>query len=106
MRILLIEDEPALVRMVERGLTDLGHQVLTAETGEDGLLLVETEAVDLVLLDILLPVLDGHQVLTAIRRLRGNLPVIMVTARDDRASKISALDGGADDYITKPFDFE
>jgi DNA-binding response OmpR family regulator len=105
-KILLIEDEPALARMVERGLTAHGHQVLIAETGEDGLLFARTEPVDLVLLDIVLPGLDGHQVLAEIRRLRTNLPVIMLTARDDLTSKVSALDCGADDYITKPFDFE
>jgi two-component system, OmpR family, response regulator len=106
MRILLVEDEPAVARMVERGLTGHGHQVLVAETGEDGLLYVQTEQVDLVVLDIALPGQDGHETLAAIRRLRSNLPVIMLTARDDLASKLSALDGGADDYITKPFAFE
>ena len=106
MRILLIEDEPAVARMVERGLTAHGHQVLTAESGEDGLLFVRTEALDLVLLDILLPGADGHQVLADIRRARSDLPVMMLTARDDLRSKVSALDGGADDYVTKPFVFE
>jgi DNA-binding response OmpR family regulator len=106
MRILLIEDESAMARMVERGLTAHGHQVLTAENGEDGLVFIETEPVDLVLLDIMLPGRDGHDILRAIRRLRTNLPVIMLTARDELTSKVSALDGGADDYITKPFVFE
>src|SRR5687768_16727171 len=106
MRILLIEDEPAVARMVERGLAAHGHQVLTAESGEDGLIFVRTEPVDLVLLDVLLPGQDGHQVLMAIRRLRSDLPVIMLTARDDLPSKVTALDGGADDYVTKPFAFE
>jgi len=106
MRILVIEDEPAMVRMVERGLTAHGHQVLSAETGEEGLLFIKTESIDLVLLDIMLPGQDGYQVLKAIRGLRSNLPVIMLTARDDMGSKISALDGGADDYVTKPFFFE
>src|SRR3712207_8339491 len=103
MRILVIEDEPAVARMVERGLTAHGHQVLIAETGEDGVLFVRTEPVDLVLLDVMLPGKDGHQVLAEIRRLRSDLPVIMLTARDDLPSKLTALDGGADDYITKPF---
>ena len=106
MRILVIEDEPAVARMVERGLTAHGHQVLIAETGEDGLLFVRSEPIDLVLLDILLPGRDGHEVLTDIRRLRSDLPVIMLTARDDLDSKVTALDSGADDYITKPFAFE
>ncbi|MEA2510942.1 MAG: hypothetical protein QOJ59_429 [Thermomicrobiales bacterium] len=103
MRVLLIEDEPAVARMVKRGLTVHGHHVLVATTGEDGLLVVRTEPLDLILLDILLPGQDGHQVLAGIRRLDSNLPVVMLTARDDLDSKVSALDGGADDYITKPF---
>ena len=106
MRILLIEDEPAVARMVERGLTAHGHQVLIAETGDEGVLFVRTEPVDLVLLDIMLPGRDGHEVLVDIRRLRSDLPVIMLTARDDLGSKVSALDGGADDYVTKPFAFD
>ena len=106
MRILLIEDEPAVARMVERGLTAHGHQVLIAETGEDGVLFVATEAVDLVLLDIMLPDHDGHKVLAEIRCRRSDLPVIMLTARDDLGSKVTALEGGADDYVTKPFAFE
>ncbi|MBA3413789.1 MAG: response regulator transcription factor [Chloroflexia bacterium] len=106
MRILLIEDEPAVARTIERGLTAHGHQLLLAESGEDGLLFLDTEAVDLVLLDIMLPGMDGHDTLAAIRRQRAELPVIMLTARDDLGSKVGALDGGADDYITKPFAFE
>ena len=105
-RILLVEDEPAVARMIERGLTGHGHQVMVAETGEDALLVVGTEPIDLVLLDIVLPGQDGHQVLAALRRLRSNLPVIMLTARDDLLSKLGALDDGADDYVTKPFVFE
>ena len=106
MRILLIEDEADLARMIERGLTAHGHQVLIAETGEDGLLFAATEPIDLVLLDIMLPDLDGHEVLAAIRQRRSDLPVIMLTARDDPRSMVSALNGGADDYITKPFAYE
>jgi len=106
MRILLIEDELAITRMVERGLAAHGHQVLSAENGEDGLLIVASEQLDLVLLDIGLPDLSGHEILREIRRQRSDLPVIMLTARDDVESKVSALDGGADDYITKPFSYE
>ncbi len=106
MRILVVEDEPAVARMIERGLTAHGHQVLLAESGDDGLLFVATEPIDLVLLDIQLPGSDGFQTLAEIRRRRSDLPVVMLTARDDLSSKVSALDGGADDYITKPFAFE
>ncbi|MDQ3695081.1 MAG: response regulator transcription factor [Chloroflexota bacterium] len=106
MRILLIEDELAITRMVERGLAAHGHQVLSAENGEDGLLIVAAEQLDLVLLDIGLPDHSGHEILREIRRQRSELPVIMLTARDDVESKVSALDGGADDYMTKPFSYE
>lgn len=106
MRILIVEDEPNLASVVKRGLESQGYQAPVAETGDDAVLMVRTEAYDLVLLDITLPDIDGHEVLAGIRRLRPELPVIMVTARDDVASKIDALDGGADDYITKPFNFD
>jgi DNA-binding response OmpR family regulator len=106
MRVLLIEDEPGIVRMVERGLSAHGHQILAAETGEDGLLVVRSEELDLVLLDIGLPDMSGQAVLQEIRRLRSDLPVIMLTARDEIGSKVTALDAGADDYITKPFNYE
>lgn len=106
MRILLIEDERAIARMVERGLTAHGHQVLAAENGEDGLLILASEQVDFVLLDIGLPDISGQEVLRAIRRRHSELPVIMLTARDEVESKVVALDGGADDYITKPFNYE
>ena len=106
MRILVVEDEPAVARMIERGLMAHGHQVLLAESGDDGLLFVATEPIDLVLLDIQLPGRDGLQTLAEIRRRRSDLPVVMLTARVDLGSKVSALDGGADDYITKPFAFE
>jgi DNA-binding response OmpR family regulator len=106
MRILAVEDDPGILRMLERGLTAAGHQVLTAESGEDGAMLATDEGVDLVLLDISLPELSGHDVLARIRRRRPGLPVLMLTARDDLDTKVRALDAGADDYLTKPFSFD
>ena len=106
MRILAIEDEPAILRMLERGLVAAGHQVMTASSGEDGAILAEDESVELVLLDISLPELSGHEVLSRIRKRRSDLPVLMLTARDDLDNKVRALDAGADDYLTKPFAFE
>ena len=106
MRILAIEDDAAILRMLERGLTAAGHQVTTASSGDDGALLAEDESVDLVLLDISLPELSGHEVLSRIRGRRSDLPVLMLTARDDLDNKVRALDAGADDYLTKPFAFE
>ena len=106
MRILVIEDDPGIVRFLERGLGAHGHQILSAATGEDGVLLATNETVDLVLLDIALPGLDGHTVLARIRALHPALPVLMLTARDDLQNKVDALNAGADDYLTKPFAFE
>jgi DNA-binding response OmpR family regulator len=106
MRILLIEDEPGIVRMLERGLAAFGHEVVSAENGEDGLLLLARDPIDLLLLDISLPGLDGHAVLARVRQTHPALPVMMLTARDDLQNKVAALDGGADDYLTKPFDLQ
>jgi len=105
-RILLIEDDAAIVRVLERGLRAHGYQVVSAENGEDGALLASDEDVELVLLDISLPGRDGHQVLASIRSRRPGLPILMLTARDDLESKVRALRSGADDYLTKPFAFE
>ncbi len=106
MRILVIEDDPAIVRVLERGLGAHSHTLLCADNGEVGALLAVSEPVDLVLLDIALPGLDGHQTLARIRAHRPELPVLMLTARDDLRHKVAALDSGADDYVTKPFALE
>lgn len=106
MRILIIEDEPGIVRFLARGLEAHGHQLISAETGDEGVLLAADDSIELVLLDIALPGLDGHQVLARIRARRPALPVLMLTARDDLANKVLALNAGADDYLTKPFAFE
>ena len=106
MRILVIEDEPAIVRTLERGLGAHGYTVMSAGNGEDGVRLAASEPVDVVLLDIALPGLDGHQVLARLRAQRQDLPILMLTARDDVQNKVSALEAGADDYLTKPFILE
>jgi DNA-binding response OmpR family regulator len=106
MRILAIEDDPGILRMLERGLAAGGHQVVTATNGVDGTLFALDEGIDVVLLDLGLPDLDGHGVLSRIRSRRPELPVLMLTARDDLDNKVRALDAGADDYLTKPFAFD
>jgi DNA-binding response OmpR family regulator len=106
MLILIVEDEPAIARFLERGLNAHGHRVLCAYDGEEGTRLAVEEPVDFVLLDISLPRLDGREVLRRIRLKRPDLPVLMLTARDDTSNKVGALDAGADDYLTKPFVFE
>jgi DNA-binding response OmpR family regulator len=105
-RILIIEDDAAIARVLQRGLRAHGHQTVLAEVGEDGVMLAADDTVELILLDISLPGLNGHQVLERIRAARPRLPVIMLTARSDVKSKVDALHGGADDYVTKPFAFE
>ena len=107
MRVLIVEDEPGIVRMLERGLAAHGHQPVSADNGDDGARLAAfDDSVDLVVLDIMLPGLSGHEVLKRIRTRRPELPVLMLTARDDLQNKVGALDAGADDYLTKPFAFE
>jgi DNA-binding response OmpR family regulator len=106
MLVLIIEDDPAIVRFLERGLAAHGHSIMKAEDGEEGLRLAAEPAVEMVLLDIMLPRLDGQQVLQRIRLRRPDLPVLMLTARDEVRHKVDALDSGADDYLTKPFDLE
>jgi DNA-binding response OmpR family regulator len=106
MLILIIEDEAAIARFLKRGLNAHGHRVVCAYDGEEGTRLAVDEPVDLVLLDISLPRLDGREVLRRIRLRCPDLPVLMLTARDDTRNKVGALDAGADDYLTKPFVFE
>ena len=106
MHVLIVEDDPAIARFIERGLAAHGHQAVTADNGQDGVIMAADEAVDFVLLDIMLPGMDGQEVLRRIRARRAGVPVLMLTARDEVRDKVSALDGGADDYLTKPFDLE
>jgi DNA-binding response OmpR family regulator len=105
MRLLLIEDEPAIVRYLERGLREEGHQIQVAVSGEDGVHIALGDDIDLVIVDIGLPGIDGHAVLSAIRDRKPAMPALMLTARDDVESKVRALDAGADDYVVKPFAF-
>ena len=104
-RILLVEDEEKLARMVELELKYEGYSVEKAFDGRKGLELALSGAFDLVLLDIMLPQLAGMEVLRRLRR-ESQVPVIMLTARDSVVDKVSGLDSGADDYITKPFAIE
>jgi DNA-binding response OmpR family regulator len=106
MRVLIVEDDSAIVRFLERGLAAHGYQSISADNGQDGVLMAADESVDFVLLDIMLPGMDGQEVLRRIRARRPGVPVLMLTARDEMRDKVSALDGGADDYLTKPFDLE
>ena len=104
-KILLIEDEPQIARFVQLELTHEGYDVTVAHDGRDGLDIFKAHPFDLVLLDIMLPSLNGIEVLRRIRQ-QSSIPVIMLTARDSVMDKVSGLDSGADDYITKPFAIE
>ena len=104
-KILLVEDEEKLARMVEMELRYEGYQVTKAFDGRSGLEEALSGKHDLVLLDIMLPQLSGMEVLRRLRR-ESQIPVIMLTARDSVIDKVSGLDSGADDYITKPFAIE
>jgi len=103
MRLLVVEDEPRLLRSLAKALREEGYAVDTAETGEDGLYKGENTAYDCIVLDVMLPVFDGWEVL---RRLRTGkqTPVLMLTARDAGSDRVHGLDLGADDYLVKPFD--
>jgi len=104
-KILLVEDEEKLARFVELELNHEGYAVTKAFTGREGLKEAETGDFDLILLDIMLPELNGMEVLRRLRR-TSNIPVIMLTARDETMDIVAGLDQGADDYITKPFTIE
>ena len=104
-KILIIEDEKDLSQFIQLELEHEGYEVRTAFTGRDGLDQALHEDVDLILLDLMLPGLNGIEVCRRIR-LVNSTPIIMITARDSVLDKISGLDSGADDYITKPFQIE
>jgi two-component system, OmpR family, response regulator ArlR len=104
-RILLIEDEPQIARFVQLELTHEGYDVSVANDGREGLELFRSQTFDVVLLDIMLPSINGIEVLRRIR-FNSSVPIIMLTARDSVMDKVSGLDNGADDYITKPFAIE
>lgn len=105
MRILLIEDYLPLVRSVGQGLREAGYVVDTATDGEAGLDSAESTGYDVVILDLMLPKLDGLTVLKRLRGQRNTTPVLVLTARDGVDDRINGLDLGADDYLVKPFAF-
>jgi two-component system alkaline phosphatase synthesis response regulator PhoP len=102
-RILIIDDEPEMVRGLEDNLRFEGYQTLSATNGADGLDLALREGPDLVLLDIMMPRLSGWDVLRGLRAKQRDIPVIMLTARGEEVDRVLGLELGADDYVTKPF---
>ncbi len=103
MRVLLVEDEPKISAYVKRGLEESGYAVDAVFNGRDALDWCAATPYDLVILDILLPVLDGLTVCRQLRQQNNPLPILMLTARDAVADRVAGLDAGADDYLVKPF---
>ena len=103
MRILVVEDEPDLLSSLAKALREEGYAVDTAEDGEEGLYKAESWDYDAVVLDVMLPKLDGWGVLQKLRKIK-KVPVLMLTARSASRDRVRGLDTGADDYVVKPFD--
>ncbi|NHA07014.1 response regulator transcription factor [Mucilaginibacter sp. HC2] len=103
MGILLVEDEPNVVSVIKRGLAEFGYEVSVAGNGATGLQMALDHDFDLVILDVMLPVMDGIQVCKLIRQQKQTVPVIMLTALDSTENIVNGLDSGADDYLVKPF---
>lgn len=105
-RILVVDDDPAITSVLRRGLAYEGYQVFSANDGSDGLAQAREQEPDLVILDIMMPGLDGWEVLRRLRSADTGLPVLMLTAKDAPADQAQGLNAGADDYVVKPFHFE
>ena len=103
MRILVVEDEPRLLRNLAKALREEGYAVDTADAGDEGLYKAESCDYDAMVLDVMLPRLDGWEVLARLRKAK-RTPVLMLTARDATRDRVRGLDTGADDYLVKPFD--
>lgn len=104
-RILIIEDEEKIARFIELELVHEGYEIEKAMDGRDGLEKIKTRPFDLILLDVMLPGINGIEVLRRVRQ-TSNVPIILLTARDSVIDKVTGLDAGADDYVTKPFAIE
>ncbi|HHX74626.1 MAG TPA: response regulator transcription factor [Firmicutes bacterium] len=101
-KILIIEDEEPIRELIKLNLEMSGYETLAAADGQEGLAFIDSKTIDLIILDIMLPKLDGYELMTTI--IRKNIPTIMLTAKDSLMDKVKGLEMGADDYITKPFE--
>jgi DNA-binding response OmpR family regulator len=106
MRILVVEDEPRMADLLRQGLTEEGHAVVVAQDGRMGLSFAEGEAFDLLLVDVMLPGVDGFTIVRRLRARQNRTPILMLTARDAIRDIVEGLNLGADDYLTKPFSFQ
>src|SRR5438876_7427977 len=100
--VVAVDDEPGILKLIRLELSDKGYRVVTANNGEDALQIIEHQRPDVVILDLLMPDMNGYEVMRRIRE-RTNTPVILLTARDRDEDKVRGLDLGADDYLPKPF---
>lgn len=105
MKVLIVEDEMKLAVLLRRGLSEDGYAVDLAATGEEALDWLDAAVYDVMILDVMLPGIDGYEVCRALRRRRIQTPVLMLTARDAVPDRVAGLDAGADDYLVKPFAF-
>jgi len=105
MRVLLVEDQPRAAQLLSKGLREQSYAVDIAPNGEDALYRAAITEYDVIVLDVMLPGSDGFEVCRELRRGGSHVPVLMLTARDSVEARIHGLDTGADDYLTKPFDF-
>lgn len=100
--VLTVDDEPRFVRLIEANLLSAGYKVLTANNGPTALEIIVSKQPNLILLDVMMPEMDGFEVLDRIREF-SNVPVIMLTAKGEEADRVEGLNRGADDYVVKPF---
>jgi DNA-binding response OmpR family regulator len=105
MKILLIEDEAAIAGVIKQGLEEAHYRVMTATNGLEGLAMATEGLYSLIILDIMLPGMDGWTICERLREKRNSTPILMLTARDNVRDKVKGLEIGADDYLSKPFNF-
>ena len=105
-RILIIDDDPSVTSVVKRGLAYEGFAAETASSGAEGLALLRERPVDLLILDVMMPEMDGFEVLRRVRSDDGHLPILFLTAKDAPVDQVQGLESGADDYVVKPFTFD
>jgi DNA-binding response OmpR family regulator len=106
MQILVVEDEQRMAELLERTLQEEGHQVVVARNGRDGFEIARSSPFDVIVLDVMLPGMDGLAIARQLRAGRNQTPVLMLTARDTPADIVHGLDSGADDYLAKPFSID
>jgi len=106
MQVLVVEDERRMGELLRQGLEEEGHSVVLAANGRDGLEMAQSHAFDAIVLDVMLPALDGFSVARKLRAARNQTPILMLTARDAAADVVEGLNLGADDYLVKPFSFD